>query len=52
MNPYIGDRALDPPEDDECEICEGSGAIGPYNRPCHGCQDDFDMAEPNPYPED
>lgn len=32
MNPYIGDRPLDPPEDDgedTCEYCEGNGSINP-----------------------
>ena len=32
MNPYIGDRPLDPPEDDEretCEYCEGNGSTSP-----------------------
>jgi len=24
---YIGDRPLDPPEDDECETCGGSGEV-------------------------
>lgn len=48
---YIGDRQLEPDEDDECETCGGDGVIGPYKRPCHECQEDFNDAEPNPYPE-
>lgn len=31
-NIYIGDRPLDPPEDDEretCEYCEGNGSTNP-----------------------
>lgn len=54
MNPYIGDRPLDPPEDDECETCDGSGIFvcGPFNQICPECCDDSDPGEPNPYPED
>ena len=62
MNPYIGDRPLDPPEDDECETCCGLGQIeyeigdcpetfdiGLMN--CPDCQPDNDPGEPNEEPD-
>lgn len=58
MNPYIGDRPLDPPEDDECETCDGSewilvkSGMGFEEVPCPSCQYDSDPGEPNDYPED
>lgn len=62
MNPYIGDRPIDPPyEPDECETCGGSGTV--FNLyanclddgeegPCPDCHPDSDPGEPNDYPED
>lgn len=67
MNPYIGDRQLDPPDDDDresCEYCEGSGSTNPsWTDPlgdeCPKClgsgvkatTDMRDPGEPNDYPE-
>lgn len=46
---YIGDRQLDPPEDNGCEFCDGLGTIANRglmrNDPCHHC------APPEPDPE-
>lgn len=51
MNPYIGDRPLDPPEHDECETCDGLGVIADLNtlehEPCPDCQYDSDPGEPD-----
>lgn len=67
MNPYIGDRPLDPPEDDDretCEYCEGNGSTNPtWADPCgdqcpeclgsglKAMPDMRDPGEPNDYPE-
>ena len=62
MNPYIGDRELDPPEEpDECETCGGTRLVTENKLwvcpdeweeiPCPDCHPDSDMAEPNYYPE-
>ena len=54
MNPYIGDRPLDPPEDpDECETCGGHGAVGNIlnAEPCPDCCYDSDPGEPNEEPD-
>lgn len=52
MNPYIGDRPLDPPEDNDCEFCDGLGTIANCwalrNDPCPHCQ----PVEPDPEPEE
>lgn len=59
-NIYIGDRPLDPPEDDECETCGGTGiehgrsshnfgCEGPCSECCRG--HDQDPGEPDDYPE-
>ena len=56
MNPYIGDRPLDPPDDDFdcCPAChlEMDEIGGPT---CPACGYEFydsDPGEPNDYPED
>lgn len=49
MNPYIGDRPLDPPDDpDECETC---GGVNPFD--CMDCcyEYDEDPGEPNEEPD-
>lgn len=54
MNPYIGDRQLDPPEEsDVCETCGDNGAVGNILNvePCRDCCYDADPGEPNDYPE-
>lgn len=56
MNPYIGDRPLDPPEDDGCETCGGGGALGNSlnswnSEPCPDCCYDSDHGEPNEDPD-
>ena len=56
MNPYIGDRSLDPPEDDGCETCGGGGALGNSlnswnSEPCPDCCYDSDPGEPNDEPD-
>ena len=50
---YIGDRPLDPPEDDECEACGGHGAVGNIlnAEPCPDCCYDSDPGEPNEEPD-
>lgn len=62
MNPYIGDRPLDPPDEpDECGTCGGCGqhqdfvgVNGDWDVfDCPDCQPDMrDPGEPNDYPED
>lgn len=60
MNPYIGDRQLDPDEDLECETCDGFGVVLTIkeglrccaNTPCPDCQHDSDPGEPQAYPEE
>lgn len=54
MNPYIGDRPLDPPEDDECEFCKGWAAFnyGSEDVACQHCQTDNDPGEPNDPPDE
>lgn len=55
MNPCIGDRPLDPPEDDECEECPCGSHVYTTHGSCMHCSyhlDDSDPGEPNPYPED
>ena len=41
MNPYIGDRQLDPDDDNGCEHCSGLGTIANLrlmrNDPCRHC---------------
>ena len=58
---YIGDRPLDPPEDDECELCGGHGQYQDFVGingdwdvfDCPNCTPDMsDPDEPNDYPED
>lgn len=51
MNPYAGDRPLDPPEDDECETCGGHGVVGNIlnAEPCPDCCYDADEGEPNDF---
>lgn len=43
---YIGDRQLEPPEDNGCEFCDGLETIGDCvtmtNHPCRHCQPDQD----------
>ena len=61
MNPYIGDRPLDPPEEpDICEICGGHGQYQAFVGTqgdwdvfdCPDCMPhDADPGEPNDYPE-
>lgn len=53
MNPYIGDRPLDPPEVDECETCGGHGVVyymtASGNRShslCPDCDKESDMTDP------
>ena len=51
---YIGDRPLDPPEDDECETCGGSERIncGDDLEVCPDCYSDSDPGEPNDPPDE
>ena len=53
-NPYIGDRPLDPPEDDQCEMCDGFGFVPVFediddedflvgDKPCSACQHEEDV---------
>lgn len=50
---YIGDRPLDPPEDDECETCgRHADSENPFTtQPCPDCQYDSDPGEPNEEPD-
>lgn len=50
-SPYIGDRPLNPPEDDECETCGGHGVVGNIlnAEPCPDCCYDADEGEPNDF---
>lgn len=60
MNPYIGDRQLDPDEDIECGTCDGFGVVltriaglwSYTDTPCPDCQNDPDPGEPQPYPDE
>lgn len=49
-SPYIGDRPLDPPEDDECEFCNGTGVLH-SGCDCQECRYDPDPGEPNEEPD-
>lgn len=55
MNPYIGDRELDPPEDDFscCPAChlDMDEIDGPMCPACGHQFCDADPGEPNDYPE-
>lgn len=55
MNPYLGDRVLDPPEDNGCEFCDGFGFIGNIwalrNDQCPHCQPIERDPEPDNYPD-
>lgn len=57
MNPYIGDRQLEPDDDTECSTCDGFGVVltridglwSYTHKPCPDCQHDSDLCEPQPY---
>lgn len=61
MNPYIGDRQLEPDDDDECATCDGFGVVLDRKLficpdeweevPCPDCNHDSDPGEPNDPPE-
>lgn len=57
MNPYIGDRQLEPDGEPECETCDGTKwvlvkeGMGFEDVPCPSCQYDDDPGEPNEDPE-
>lgn len=61
MNPYIGDRQLEPDEDRECDTCDGFRivldrklAVCPdewKEIPCPDCNHDSDPGELNDPPE-
>lgn len=48
---YIGDRQLDPPEDNGCEVCDGLCTIADLvrmrNDPCPHCQPEEEDPEPD-----
>jgi hypothetical protein len=50
MNPYIGDRQLEPDDESECDACNDDGST------CMACGNesfiDCDPGEPNDPPED
>lgn len=64
MNPYIGDRQLEPDEDLECDLCDGFKKIlMPFygdessndewhEVSCPECQHDSDPGEPQAYSEE
>lgn len=58
MNPYIGDRQLEPGEDPEvCEWCEGNGFVyddDDNQVDCGSCDAPYDPdpGEPQDYPEE
>lgn len=55
MNPCIGDRQLEPDEDLECSVCDGSGWVN-CNQRCESCEQEWEMlsdpGEPQGYPEE